>query len=70
MYKLPSAPLITAQQINARLDSLAQELKAFDFDVILSALTGSYIFTADLSRDSEIAHCIYQGVKLRRIRPT
>ena len=50
MYKLPSAPLITAQQINARLDSLAQELKAFDFDVILSALTGSYIFTADLSR--------------------
>ena len=50
MYKLPSAPLITAQQINARLDSLAQELKAFDFDVILSALTGSYMFTADLSR--------------------
>ena len=50
MYKLPSAPLITAQQINARLDSLASELKAFDFDVILSALTGSYMFTADLSR--------------------
>jgi hypoxanthine phosphoribosyltransferase len=50
MYKQPSAPLITAQQINARLDSLAQELKAFDFDVILSALTGSYMFTADLSR--------------------
>ena len=47
MYKLPSAPLITAPQINARLDSLASELKAFDFDVILSALTGSY---ADLSR--------------------
>ena len=50
MYKLPSAPLITAQEINARLDSLASELKAFDFDVILSALTGSYMFTADLSR--------------------
>ena len=50
MYRLPSAPLITAQQINTRLDSLAQELKAFDFDVILSALTGSYMFTADLSR--------------------
>ena len=50
MYKLPSAPLITAPQINARLDSLASELKAFDFDVILSALTGSYMFTADLSR--------------------
>ncbi len=50
MYKLPSAPLITAQEINARVDSLASELKAFDFDVILSALTGSYMFTADLSR--------------------
>ena len=50
MYKLPSAPLITAPQINARLDSLASELKAFDFDVILSALTGSYMFTADISR--------------------
>ena len=50
MYKLPSAPLITAQEINARLDSLASELKTFDFDVILSALTGSYMFTADLSR--------------------
>ena len=50
MYKLPSAPLITAQEINARLDSLASELKAFDFDVILSALTGSYMFAADISR--------------------
>lgn len=50
MYKLPSAPLITAQQIDKRLESLAQELKACDFDVILSALTGSYMFTADLSR--------------------
>ena len=50
MYKLPSAPLITAQQIDKRLESLAQELKACDFDVVLSALTGSYMFTADLSR--------------------
>jgi len=50
MYKLPSTPLISVQQINARLESLASELKAYDFDVILSALTGSYIFTADLSR--------------------
>jgi hypoxanthine phosphoribosyltransferase len=50
MYRLPSTPLISVQQINARLESLASELKAYDFDVILSALTGSYIFTADLSR--------------------
>ena len=50
MYKLSNAPLISAQQIDKRLESLAQELKACDFDVILSALTGSYIFTADISR--------------------
>ncbi len=50
MYKLSSEPLLNAQQIDRRLESLAQELKACNFDVILSALTGSYIFTADLSR--------------------
>ena len=50
MYKLSNAPLISAQQIDKRLESLAQELKACDFDVILSALTGSYMFTADISR--------------------
>lgn len=50
LYKLSNAPLITAQQISNRLESLAQELKACDFDVILSALTGSYMFTADISR--------------------
>ena len=60
MYKLSMAPLITAQQIEKRLDSLALEIQATGFDVILSVLTGSYIFTADLSRkiatpDLEIA---------------
>ena len=50
MYKLSKKPLITAKQIEQRLDALAGEIKPFDFDVILSALTGSYIFTADLSR--------------------
>ena len=50
MFKLSKAPLISALQIDKRLESLALELKAFDFDVILSALTGSYIFTADISR--------------------
>jgi hypoxanthine phosphoribosyltransferase len=47
---MSNAPLISAQQIDKRLESLAQELKACDFDVILSALTGSYMFTADISR--------------------
>ena len=50
MFKLSKAPLISAQQIDKRLESLALELKAFDFDVILSALTGSYMFAADISR--------------------
>ena len=50
MYKLSKEPLLTESQIETRLKSLAQELKACDFDVILSALTGSYIFTADISR--------------------
>jgi len=50
MYKLSNAPLIPAQQIDKRLESLASEMKACDFDIILSALTGSYIFAADLSR--------------------
>lgn len=54
MYKLSSEPLLNAQQIDRRLESLAQELKACNFDVILSVLTGSYIFTADISR--RIAH--------------
>ena len=50
MYQLSKAPLLNAQQIDKRLESLAQELSACDFDIILSVLTGSYIFTADISR--------------------
>ena len=50
MYKLSKAPLLSATQIDKRVESLALELKACDFDVILSALTGSYMFTADISR--------------------
>jgi len=50
MLKLSREPLISAVEIDKRLESLAQELKACDFDVILSVLTGGYIFTADISR--------------------
>lgn len=50
MYRLSREPLITARQIEQRLDTLANEIRSLDFDVILSVLTGSYIFTADLSR--------------------
>ena len=50
MYKLSREPLISAKEIDKRLETLAAEIKAAGFDVILSVLTGSYIFTADLSR--------------------
>ena len=50
MYKLSKEPLISAMEIDKRLETLAAEIKVAGFDVILSVLTGSYIFTADLSR--------------------
>lgn len=50
MYRMSETPLITASQIENRLDSLAQEIKAYGPDIILSALTGSFMFSADLSR--------------------
>lgn len=50
MYKMSSTPLVTAAQIADRLGTLASEIKKFDPEVILSVLTGSYIFSADLSR--------------------
>lgn len=51
MYKMSEKPMITAEQIQKRVGELATEIAhSFDFDVILSALTGAYMFTSDLSR--------------------
>lgn len=51
MYKISEKPLITAQQIQLRVKELAAQIsEEFEFDVFLSALTGAYMFTADLSR--------------------
>lgn len=51
MYKMSPKPLIAAENIQTRLNGLAHEIStAFDFDIIVSILTGAYIFTADLSR--------------------
>ena len=50
MYSLSEKPLISRQQIDERLESLAEEIRGEDFDIILSALTGGFIFTADLCR--------------------
>lgn len=52
MYRMSKQPLLSAEAIQARLKSLAQEINdGYDFDILLSALTGAYMFTADLSRE-------------------
>lgn len=51
MYKMSAKPMITAEQIQERIRELASDIaESFEFDAILSALTGAYMFTADLSR--------------------
>lgn len=51
MYRMSAKPMITAEQIQTRVKEMAAEIKeSFDFDIILSALTGAYMFTTDLSR--------------------
>lgn len=50
MYMLSDKPLISAKQIEMRLDEISGQVQEFRPDLILSALTGSFMFTADLSR--------------------
>lgn len=51
MYRMSSRPMITAEQIQTRVKDLAAEINgSFQFDIILSALTGAFMFTTDLSR--------------------
>lgn len=51
MYKMSQKPMITAQQIQTRVKDLAAEISAaFEFDLIISALTGAFMFTTDLCR--------------------
>ncbi|WP_297699146.1 hypoxanthine phosphoribosyltransferase [uncultured Fibrobacter sp.] len=52
MYKMSEKPLISEKRIRERVSTLAQEIVvAYDFDILLSALTGAYMFTADLCRE-------------------
>ena len=52
MYGMSEKPLIGADEIRERVAKLAHEIAAvYDYDVLLSALTGAYMFTADLSRE-------------------
>lgn len=50
MYKMSKAPLLTAVQIQERIEALAAQIAPCDFDVILSVLTGGFMFTTDLCR--------------------
>ena len=52
MYRMSEKPLISADEIRNRVATLAREIvDAYDYDILLSALTGAYMFTADLSRE-------------------
>ena len=52
MYRMSENPLISADEIRERVATLAREIVGvYDYDILLSALTGAYMFTADLSRE-------------------
>ena len=52
MYRMSEKPLISADEIRERVATLAREIaNAYDYDILLSALTGAYMFTADLTRE-------------------
>ena len=52
MYKMSEKPLIRADEIRERVATLAREIvDVYDYDILLSALTGAYMFTADLTRE-------------------
>ena len=52
MFRMSEKPLVSADKIRERVATLAGEIAAnYDYDILLSALTGAYMFTADLSRE-------------------
>ncbi len=52
MYRISDKPLVSAEAIRERVHALAAEIDAsFDYDLMISALTGAFMFTADLSRE-------------------
>ena len=52
MYRMSEKPLISADEICERVATLAREIaNIYDYDILLSALTGAYMFTADLTRE-------------------
>ena len=50
MYKKSSKPLIPAQAISERLDSLAKDVAAFGCDIVITVLSGGFMFSADICK--------------------
>ena len=51
MYKMSDKPLLSSAQISDRIKELGKEISAsYDFDIVVSILTGAFVFTADLCR--------------------
>ena len=66
MYRMSEKPLITADAIKNRIRELAAEINSsFDYDILLSSLTGAFMFTADLSK--ALAEVQKEGIASKRI---
>ena len=50
MYRKSSKPLISAQEINERLDTLGKDVAAFGCDIVITVLSGGFIFSADICK--------------------
>lgn len=50
MYRKSSKPLISAQEINERLDTLGKDVAAFGCDIVITVLSGGFMFSADICK--------------------
>lgn len=50
MYRKSSKPLISAREINERLDTLGKDVAAFGCDIVITVLSGGFIFSADICK--------------------
>ena len=50
MYRKSSKPLISAKEINERLDTLGKDVAAFGCDIVITILSGGFMFSADICK--------------------
>ena len=50
MYKKSSKPLISAKEISERLDTLGKDVAAFGCDIVITVLSGGFMFSADICK--------------------